>query len=625
MNPHTSAPVIGMLYSLGDTFGEHRTEMLVGPTLLAGFAPVRFTAQNIEADSITVSGQRFGHGAWHPCCPTRPACILDLSQPRTPRTGDEAVLLAAIPHSNRIDLDRWELLAMMQNDDEFSALILPTKVLNSFEDFQAAASQWGRLVLKRRFEEADDEPVLLERQAQGWLLTAFFQKYLMDDATLRDWLANKFDGSWMLQKYVPTQSIDGRAYALQITVQQRYDGAWMVPNLQCMIATDSPFACLSAGAEHIGTPFTPLWENRVIPTTSKAYEGLGSRLQGLGVALTRRIQELTSERPLALGLRVLLDADLNLHVVNFTTRVAAPTRAARNLEFFKHMVECLHGLLANGQSQKSQSHRQHDQDIPVKVPPPLGMSIRSLIKPEGVPVLLHATPAWIDMPLGMGGRKLLHDIQGMPADTRPFVSLRVGMAGSDAYQAELGLPNILALVDYLGKGSLRLSEARFMRSIRPPLLRAQLDQAFALMPTMRPDLVWLEDVDLGLRGISEGKRVAQLEETVQWFNRLCADGAAGTWGLSLYNSNAEDASTLVAQITEIASNNQFFPVIGLRAAQLKPERWVALARKQTVVLLVNTQAELQWVREKMPNAPVLLNWSAVVQNSLSPSVAEATC
>ncbi len=99
------------------------------------------------------------------------------------------------------------------------------------DDFQAAASQWSRLVIKKRFEEAIDEPDLVERQAQAWLLTAVFQKFEMDDATLRAWLADKFDGSWMLQKYVPTQSIDGRAYALQITGQQRYDGVWMIPNM----------------------------------------------------------------------------------------------------------------------------------------------------------------------------------------------------------------------------------------------------------------------------------------------------------------------------------------------------------------------------------------------------------
>jgi len=624
MNSHTFAPVIGMLHTVGDAFSERRMEMLVGPMLLAGFVPMRFVAQHIEPEALTVSGQRFSHGVWHPCCAISPTCILDLSHPRTPRTKDEAALLAATPHTTRIDLDRRELLAMMQSDEEFSALILPTLALSCLDDFQAAASQWSRLVIKKRFEEAIDEPVLLERHTKAWLLTTFFQKFEMDDATLQAWLADKFDGSWMLQKYLPTQSVDGRAYALQITVQQRYDDAWMVPNIQCMIATDSPFACLSAGAEHIGTPFTPLWENRVIPTTSKAYEGLGSRLQAFGVALSRRIQELTAERPLALGFRVLLDADLNLFVANFTVRVAAPTRAARNLEFFKHMVECLHGL-AERQNPKPQSDRQHPQDCPAKTLPPVGMSIRSLIKPEGISFLLQAAPAWIDTPLSMGGRKLLHDVQELPPHTRPFVSLRVGFAGSDAYQPELELPNILALVDYLGKGSLRLTEARFMRSIRPPLLQAQLDQAVALMPTMRPDLVWLEDIDLGLRGISADNRAAQLEETVKWFGKLCADGAAGAWGVSFFNSNAEDATTLVAQIAEIASSSRFFPVIGLRAAQLKPERWVAVAKKLTVVLLVNTQVELQWAREKMPDSPVLLNWSAVVQNGLSAGVAEATC
>jgi aryl-alcohol dehydrogenase-like predicted oxidoreductase len=164
-----------------------------------------------------------------------------------------------------------------------------------------------------------------------------------------------------------------------------------------------------------------------------------------------------------------------------------------------------------------------------------------------------------------------------------------------------------------------------MPSIRPPLLQAQLDQAFALMPTMRPDLILLEDMDLGLRGISEINRNTQLENTVKWLDKLCADGAAGAWGISLYNSNAHDAQALVAQITEFAADNHFFSAIGLRAAQLKPERWVEVSKKLPLVLLVNTQVELQWVREKMPGATVLLNWNSVIQNGLSADATEATC
>lgn len=625
MKSPTFFPSVGMLYTLGDPFSERRIELLIGPMLLDGLVPMRFLVQDIAAETLTVNGQWFREGIWQPCFGVRPDCILDLSQPGTPRTKDETTLLTGIPHSNRIDLDRWELLALMQNDDEFRAMILPTHELNSFQDFQAAATQWDCLVVKKRSEDAGDEPILLERQTHGWRLTAFFQTYQMDETTLQKWVADKCDGRWMLQKYLPTQSTDGRAYALQVTAQQRHDGAWMIPNLQCMIATESPFACLAAGAEHIGTPFTPLWENRVIPTSCKAYEGLGSRLQSLGVALSRRLQELTADRPLALGFKVLLDRDLNPFVANFTVRVAAPMRAARNLEFFKHMVECLRGMLATQPYPAPQSHWQASHVSPATPQPLQGISVRSLIKSEDIPTLLHAAPAWIDVSVSMGGRKLLHDIQGLGIQTRPYVSLRIGFAGSDAYQTELALPNVLGLVDYLGKGRLRLSEARFMRSIRTPLLQAQLDQAFALMPSMRPNLIWLEDIDLGLRGISETNRTKELENTVHWLDKLCADGAAGAWGLSLYNSNAADALALLAQITALAAANGFFSVIGLRAAQLNPERWSDTSRKQTVVLLVNTQAELQWVREKMPHASVLLNWSLVTLSGIHTEVDEATC
>lgn len=620
--------LIGLLYNTGDLFGERRVELMVGPMLLAGLQPVKFVSDQIDANSLTVSGHWFKDGTWQARANITIASMLDLSIPNQPRTTAETLLLQKIPHSHRIDLNRWQLFDLLQHHDEVNGLVLPCQPLDSQQDVEDATHQWSAFLLKSRFEDCPDQPCLVEKYPDGWKITNFCQQTCVDDAAFQRWLSDKFNGKWMLQKYLPTASAQARPYALQITVQQRHDGAWMAPTIQCMLATESPFACLQAGAEHIGPPFAPVWENVVIPTTHPNYPGLPARLQCFALVLARRVAELCGCQPMALGFRVLLDQELNPFLANLEVRAAAPTRAARNMDFFRHMAEFAFGLTTISAENIPQPTRLFDAAHPIGQSPSSGISIRSNIKPEEMVTFMCHPPGWIDLAVGMGGRRALCATNELANDgnPRPFVSLRIGLTGNDLALPDLGLKRLSAQEEYVGKGLLCWSEVRLMRSARVPLLQAQLHQALQLMPTQGPDMIWVEDIDLGLRALPDTERLPELKRTMAWLDSVCLQGWAGCWGICLFNDKSVESQALLEQMLAQSYGQGFFKKIGIRAANFNANQWGKMSTLwPALVLLANDSTEYQWVSQNWPQIPVLMKWFPESAALLNLSLANAAC
>lgn len=603
--------MVGLLYNSGDVFGERRTDMLVGPMLLANILPVRFTPEQIDAAGGSVSGECHQLGAWRPCIEVVPATLLDFSVPARSKAPKELALLSALPHSLCTELNRLELLQLLQQDQEFSNCILPSRPLNAPDDFFEVLALWGSLVMKSRFEDAEDWPVLIERQLDQWRLTEFFQQRDLTGADLRAWLQVHSNGRWMLQRYQPVAGVDGRAYALQITVQQRGDGAWMVPALHCMVATESPFACLAAAAEHIGTPFAPRWDNIVIPSDARTYPELNQRLQGLGVTLACRMQELLGGAPGALAFRVLLDTELNPWVVNIDVRAAAPTRAARNMEFFKYMAEFAIGL-GRSTVQDGMLHRGACQ-TPIELPRH-GMAIRTALKPDDLEAAAHTQTHWVDVGLGQGGRSLLHRLVQMRtnrADVMPLLSVRLGFVAHDAAIPTLGAARLNPLEDFAGKGLLRYSEIRLMRSVRRPLLQAQLNHALQVMQSQSPDLIWVDDLELGLRSLPADTRLSELKATAGWLEQVCEQGLSNGWGVCLFSARSPEVVGWFAQLLTITQSSRYFLALGLRG--ILPDArlcQMAEARGLKLVFLVAQPQEQQWVLEHYPRSSQLTLWRA---------------
>lgn len=607
--------VVGLLYSPDDVFGERRTEMLVGPLLLANTLPVRFTPEQIDVSGCTVSGEFHQLGVWRPGIGLTPETLLDFSLPSRSKAPQELALLHALPHSLCTDLNRLELLQLLMQEHEFAGCIAPCQPLDVVDDFFVAMALWGALVVKSRLEDAEDCPVLIERHLDQWRLTEFFQQRAFSETELRVWLQAHSNGRWMLQRHQPSVAVDGRAYALQITVQQRGDGAWKVPTLQCMVATESPFACLAAAAEHIGTPFSPLRDNLVIPSHAKAYPGLSQRLLGLGVTLARRLQELMGGSPGALAFRVLLDEHLNPWVVNLNARAAAPTRAARNMEFFKCMAEFAIGLgRGAGRDSTLLTSGLREKTSGKLVLPAQGMAIRTALKPEDIETAAHALTSWVDVGLGQGGRGLLHRLSQRRVDwpdTNQLLSVRLGFAAHDAAIPELEVDRLNPLEDFAGKGLLRYSEIPLMRSVRQPLLQAQLNCALQAMQPRSPDLIWADDIDLGLRALPAKARLDELKVTVDWLDDVCLRGLSAHWGVCLFNARSQEVVNWFEQLLALTQSSSSFVAVGLRGT-LPDVRLcqMAQARGLKLVFLVAQAEEQTWVSTHYPNSCQLTPWFA---------------
>ncbi|GAB4215200.1 MAG: hypothetical protein Fur007_12790 [Rhodoferax sp.] len=579
--------VVALLYATDDDLGRRRTELMVGPLLLDGAVPMRVPV-TAAGDPQIDAAQIHRQGGWMTAGTLHPDSVIDTLPPWARRSPALEAWLQALPHTYAIRDNRFALLQYLARDPDVSAHVVATQPVDSPERVWQTLQTHGALVLKP-VSEGGPGTIHLRRAGEAVQWCDAQRDHTVDKDALLHALIGLCDGRWMMQPALSTQSARGYPYALHITVQQRGDGAWMIPTLQCLLATDKPLASLRAGAEHLGTPFAPLWDNVVIPKTHPGAAGLQLRLQGFGIALACALQRRWPSHHLgALAFRVLLDAQLKPWVVNVWSRTPAPTRAARNLEFFKHWSAlalglcrreaALAGAVADIEHAPPVSKDLVRDDGSADLGSIWGVSVRSQLTPTQQDALVQSMPAWLDVGLGPGSRSLLARLAQSASFSSPLppsqpaqqpgprLSLRLGMAAPDWADPQNRWARIQPLEDYAGRDLLRWPELRLMRSLRLPLLQTQWGELARAMAPLKPDVVWLDDLDLALRALPVGEQRAQLQTSLRWFADGVGAGNWPAWGLVFYNAATTQTRSWLQTAVGMARDLPGFWGVCLRSA-----------------------------------------------------------
>jgi|GEM_PF-2535919 len=577
----TRPPCVALLFDARDALSAHRTELMVGSLALEGAWPVRLQPSDVQPDG-TVHAQIHRQGRWQPLTAVAVDAVIDWLPAGYPRSAALTQWVQRHPHTQVPQMDDAALLALCLDEPEIRPWVAPTQCNAKPEVALAMLRAHGCVWLKPR-DRYQAQPVQVKAVAAGFHIQDAMAVHTLDETALRDGLAHRLAQGGLVQADVASASVTGRRYALQVTVQQRADGAWMVPTLQCLLATDTPYASLWAGAEHIGTPFAPLWDNVVLPRQHPAFAGLQVRLQGLAMIWAHQLQRRWGSAPVgAIAFRVVLDAQLRPWVIGVDARPPAPTRAARNLEFFKHWSALALRLAATA-SETPPVHAIHPNDLNHADPTPRpgvttahthspalqqGVSVRSHLSAALIEALLAQQPAWLDVGLGSGSRALLARWVALNAERTPpqsqWLSLRVGMAASDGADPQGRWPRVQALEDFVGRGLLNASELKLMRSVRRPLLECQWRLLQAVLGGARPALLWLDDTDLGLRALPPAQRMAALQDSMQWLSERVHAGEAGAWGLIFYNASVPQTQDWVLQALALAPRQLGFAGVCFR-------------------------------------------------------------
>ncbi len=570
---------VGFLYHSDDRFALTRMDMLVGPMRLAGLEVFRFTPGGLINDMRVIHGDRFVGNDWQSCVAESPLTLIDLTSPNCPRHSDETTFLARVRHSLRVDGDRYELLQAISSDRQLAPYVVPTRRLDAFDDLVAAVKEWGAVMVK---DLGDDDmlPVRVESVLSGWRVCDANGDFDYSHDEFIKYIAQRCNDGAYLQRYVPCHAADGKHYAFLITVQQRRDLAWLIPTLHCITGLGSIIASLRAGGEYIGPPFTNTKVFSILDGENKPLAAkLSQRLQVFSILVARRLECWLGGPPGALAFKVLLDAAHEPVLIDVIARPAAPCRAARNLEFHKYMAEFAHGLghCAPVLDEVGPARRSVSRTRPMN-----GVSVRGYL-PEAHALELASTPPdWLDLGLGNGGRKLLLELARRPmmanVSLEPYLSFRMGLAISDAPLLSDGLPRLVAVEDYAGRGLLTWSEARHMRSVRLPFLKAQFAQARQVLAGRSLDMLWIEDFDIGVRALDKNERASAMAELAAWLDSLCLQGWADRWGLMLFNGLATEVADWVGTMVSHAGCYGRFNSVAVRIRSLGKALCAALAR-----------------------------------------------
>lgn len=574
---------IGLLYSNNDDYSLLRSEMLVGPMLMANVNYVRFKASDIDAKTLRVKGQRYVQSKWVSTKPTKLNSILDLSLPKQKRTKSEKALLANTPHTLRIDLESFELLDFLSQSNEFKYNLPKHNELNNFEDIKEAIAKYQTIVIKKK-NDKQTEPILILSQKEDncWIIDAPYETKEITTSALRKLLIPRYNGNFFIQEFIEAKAYNNRALAFKIVVQERFDGAWISPIIRGVISTDGPIASISVGGEAIGTPLL-LKDNSFIKSETRSGIYLHVKLQKLSITIANYIKESFKGSPCALELKLGYDNKLRPYILSINSRASAPSMPGRTIEFYRHLTDHLIALSKSASNKQLKYTLQKNHHKLEKLPLE-GSTIKNFIHPDNRQYIFDKPIKWIDLAIGFGGRTTLKEISNLKK--KPFLSLRIGNAQNDIIKNVKPPKSLIAIEEFIGRGLIKWKEAEYMRSIRLPLLKDQLEKAQTSLQGLIPDIIFLEDADLGSYSLNSQSLKDELEKTFEWFEKLSQDGLTKAWGITLYNCRSKVSKEILTTIQELSGTKSHCKYLATPLNKLDPITLKVLKESDLISIVI---------------------------------------
>ena len=552
---------IGLLYSCDDHFSLLRSEMLVGPMLMANVKYIRFLESDIDSKTLRVSGEYYHHSKWVASPFVSLDVILDFSISKQARSDVELALLSKTPHSLRIDLDSFELLNIITLSEYFQKNIPKQKKLYNFEDILDAEKKYKTFVIKNISSIKQKPTLIISKEENIWLVCEPYESYKISTDKLKELLKNRYNGRFFIQEFIESKAYDNRALMFKIIVQQRFDGAWVNPIVRGVIS-DGPLASISSGGEAIGTPLLEK-DGSYIRSKKRSPNYLNLKIQRFSVAIAQYLREQIKGSPSALELNVVFNSDLIPQVLSINGRANAPSMPGRTIEFYRHLTDFAIGLSKKNPLAKKRLYAPTCINNDIKNLPLLGTTIKTIVIPENIKNILNPIPLWLDLSIGYGGRTILSDLDALHnhSTLKPYFSLRIGNAQNDILRDKKPPLSIIAIEEYIGTGIINYKEAEYMRSLRVPLLQKQFEQAKEALGGTCPNIVFLDDIDLGAYGLSGEQLKEELSKTVDWFEQLCASGGSSFWGITLYNCRSRVSNEIINILNKLCSKSIYYKYI----------------------------------------------------------------
>jgi len=257
--------------------------------------------------------------------------------PGISRTKKELTLLSQIPHSHRIEQDRFELLELLYSDPDFAHSVLEIHKLNSFDDLLKAEKSWQKVVIKPK-TQTNHSLLIVEKKNNQWIVWEPFQKYSLSDTEMEKLVNSQLKETFYLQQFITAQAINGEALAFSLIAQQGKNKGWLTPITRAAIAVEGPIASLKAGAEFIGAPLL-IKEVPFLETYDKPGKHYNSELHKITLNICQKLEKLFANPPAAIGLKFAFDKDLKPKLLSINPRPKPQNRPGRHLEFYKFLSE----------------------------------------------------------------------------------------------------------------------------------------------------------------------------------------------------------------------------------------------------------------------------------------------
>jgi UDP-N-acetylmuramoyl-tripeptide--D-alanyl-D-alanine ligase len=200
---------------------------------------VFFSPKCVNFVNMTIKGYVYEKGAWKERITSFPDVIYNTGSPEKLEKAKDIIikLQAKIPFTTFSIGNKWNINERLKRGKEFSNYLIPTKVLNEWEDLSQLLNAYADVVMKPIDGRKGQGIYFIKKTADGFVVNKDFKDHIYTKDELMD-LTNTLvaENTYIIQPYICSKTKSGLVFDFRLHVQKNGVGNWKITTIYPRIA-----------------------------------------------------------------------------------------------------------------------------------------------------------------------------------------------------------------------------------------------------------------------------------------------------------------------------------------------------------------------------------------------------